>query len=171
MFLVGQVLKPQVIRGEVKVEIITSFPEHFTTLKELNVKSGEKWQAFSIERARVSNRFAFIKFAAINSIEEAERFRYKELYIPEAELPELEEAAFYFHDLLGLSVYNQKGILLGKISDIENYTANDVYKIDSVDGKTLLIPAIKSVIKEVNIAESKMVIDEIEGLFDQRSLI
>ncbi len=154
------------LKGEVKVKIITSFPEHLTALKELNIKTGNSWQAFPVERARINNRFAFIKFAGINLIEEAEWFRDKELFIPETELTALDKDSFYVHELIGLSVYNTSGKLIGKIMDVESYASNDVYIIKSVSGDKLQLPAVKSIIKEVDITAEKIVIEELEGLFD-----
>ncbi|MHB2150923.1 ribosome maturation factor RimM [Calditrichota bacterium LG25] len=166
MFVVGKVLKPQGINGSVKVEIITSFPEHFMDLKKVYVQKENKKQAYSIEQVRLSNRFVFIKFAEVNSIEEAETLRNQYLYITGDELMPLGEDEYYIHDLLGLKVFDEAGTYLGVIKDVLTYTANDVYVLHTEDGREVLLPAIKSVVKKVDVQAGVMTIHLMEGLFD-----
>ena len=75
MFVVGKVLKPQGRKGEVKVEVITSFPEHFEKLKTLFVEENRNWKTYPIEYARSTDRFVFIKFIGIDSIDQAEQIK------------------------------------------------------------------------------------------------
>ena len=166
MFVVGKVLKPQGIDGSVKVEIITSFPEHFLDLKQVFIEKENKKQAYSIEHVRLSNRFVFIKFAGVDSIEEAELLRNQYLYIEEQELVPLKKDEYYVHELLGLKVFDEQGNYLGVIRDVWSYTANDVYVVKNEQGGELLLPAIKSVIKKVDRQAGKMIIHLMEGLAD-----
>lgn len=166
MYLVGKILKPKGLKGEVKVEIITSFPEHFTSLEQLYIMVNNEYKAYAVTKARVSGKFVFIKFTDIDLIEQAELLRNKELYIPESELMELSEGEFYIHQLIGVEVFDLAGTLLGEIVEVENYSASDIYVLKMADGSTKLIPAIKSVVKEVDISGNKMTIDVIDGLFE-----
>ncbi len=166
MFIVGKVLKPQGINGSVKVEIITSFPEHFLDLKQVYVQSENNKQAYSIEHVRLSNRFVFIKFAEVNSIEEAEALRNQYLYITADDLMPLGPDEYYIHDLVGLKVYDEQGTFRGIVRDVLTYSANDVYVIETEEGKEVLIPAIKSVIKKVDRQAGTLTIHMMEGLFD-----
>jgi len=166
MFVVGKVLKPQGIDGSVKVEIITSFPEHFLDLKQVFILKENTKQAYSIEHVRLSNRFVFIKFAGVNSIEQAEALRNQYLYIEEKDLTPLGEDEYYVHDLLGLKVFDEQGNYHGIISDVWSYTANDVYVVKTETGAELLLPAIKSVIKKIDRKAGKMIIHLMEGLTD-----
>ena len=170
MYLVGKVLKPQGIKGEIKAEIITSFPEHFTKLTQLYINEDARWQAWSVESVRLTGRFVYIKFTGIRTRNEAEKLRNRELYIEKSELLPLEKDAFYIHDLIGLDVLDEAGRRLGSIEEVENYPANDVYVMRGTDGGEYLIPAVKDVVLQIDLQARKMIIREIEGLFDRRSL-
>lgn len=166
MYIIGKVLKPQGIKGEIKAEIITSFPGHFAELKQVHVKTDEKWQAYSIVYTRISNRFVFIKFEELNSIAEAEKLRNRFLYIPRSELTLLQDDEYYIHDLIGCSVYDENERLIGNITDVEEYSGNDVYLIKNSTDQEFRIPAIEQVIKEIDISRKKVMIHVIEGLLD-----
>ena len=166
MYLVGKVLKPQGIKGEVKVEIITSFPEHFSELEHLYIQIEKNWQTYSINSLRLTDKFVFIKFKDIYSIEDTEILRNKELYIPKEELKKLADDEYFIHDLSGIRVYNEQGTFRGEICRVETYTSNDVYILKMTSGKERFIPAIKDVVKKIDIGGNKMIIHEMEGLFD-----
>jgi 16S rRNA processing protein RimM len=166
MFLIGKVLKPRGVRGEVKVEVITSFPEHFTALKELYLKKGKSWKVEKIEKAQIYSRFVYLKFRNFNSIEEAEPLRNCELYIPEEELTSLKEGEYYVHDLIGIGVFSEAGEWLGTVKNVETYAANDVYTVESENGGEFMIPAVSEFVIRIDIAEKKMVVREVEGLLN-----
>ncbi len=165
MYVIGKIIKPQGIKGELKAEIITSFPERFTGLKKVYINKKES-QAYSIESVRLSDRFVFIKLKNINTCDEAEKLRNEYLYIPQDELMDLEKDEYYIHDLLGIKIYDEQNILLGELVDVESISSNDVYTMKSVDGREFLIPAIKDVIMEVDIAKKTMKIRSLEGLLE-----
>ncbi|MGD9897971.1 MAG: ribosome maturation factor RimM [Calditrichaceae bacterium] len=165
MYVIGKFIKPQGIKGELKAEIITSFPERFTGLKKVYINEKES-QAYSIESVRLSDRFVFIKLKDINTREEAESLRNEYLYIPDDELKDLDEDEYYIHDLLGIKIYDEQDVLLGELIDVESISSNDIYTMKSVDGREFMIPAIKDVILEVDITKKTMKIRNLEGLLD-----
>ncbi len=167
MFVVGKILKPHGIKGSVKAEVITSFPEHFLELKTVFIEQENQKQAYSIEEARLSDRFVFIKFSEINSVEQAETLRNKYIFITADQLTPLQEDEYYIHDLIGLTVVDEEGRMLGQISDVWSYLANDVYVLQTPDKKEKLIPAIKSVVKAVNLKERTMTVHVLEGMLDE----
>ena len=166
MFVVGKILKPQGLKGEVKVDIITSFPAHFAVLDCLFIEKDKKWQTYFIDSVRLSNKFVFIKFSNINSVDEAVALKNKLLYIPKNELTELSENEFYIHDLIGIKVYDKQETLLGEIIDVETYSSNDVYILKTLNGDERLIPAIKDVVLKVDAEQKIMLIHVMEGLLD-----
>ena len=166
MYLVGKILKPQGRYGEVKVEIITSFPEHFSSLETLFIKKNDDWLGFSVENVRVLERFAFIKLVGVDSIDQAELFRGEYLFIPEDDLKDLDKNEFFIHDLIGMQVFDESGTLLGKIVDVELLPANDIYTVELLNGSMHAIPAISEVVKIVDIENTKMTIHVLAGLFD-----
>jgi len=166
MYIIGKVLKPQGTKGEVKVEIITSFPEHFVSLDSVYFEENKNYQAYSIESTRTTDRFVFLKFENIDSIDQAEKLRNKYCYIREDELSELTKDEYYIHDLIGMQVFDEAGNRIGEISEVESYPANDVYVVSSPEGVQLNFPAIQEVIKSVDKKENKMTIHILDGLFD-----
>ncbi len=166
MYLVGKVLRPRGLKGEVKVEIVTSFPEHFKKLKALLVKTDKVSQTFELSQAKLANGYVYLKFKNIHSAEEAERLRNAELYIEQDQLTELSETEYYIHDLLGIDVFDEAEHLIGELIEVESYPSSDVYIVKAPDGKCHMIPAIKDVVKQVDIKSGRMTIQAMEGLLE-----
>jgi 16S rRNA processing protein RimM len=165
MYIVGKILKPQGIKGEVKVEIITSFPEHFEKLTTVFIEN-ETFQTYLIEHLRMSDRFVFIKFEGVDSRNDAGLLRNKYIYIPEDELTELNADEFYIHDLIGMKVYNENASLLGEISKVETFSSSDIYIVKDLKGNEYMIPAVKDIIKSIDLEKKQMIIRQIDGLLD-----
>jgi len=163
MFVVGKIAKPQGVKGEIKAEIITSFPEHFEHLSNIYIKQ-DGFVKFEIEKTRLSKNFVFIKFREIKSRNDAENLRNKYLYIPDEELFPLDDDEFYHHQLIGLKVYDQHNSYLGVVKDIETYPVNDILNIESENKITYLIPVVKDFIKEVDVKSQKVTVQVVEGL-------
>lgn len=166
MYIIGKVLKPKGLKGEVKVEIITSFPDHFETLHTVYRNENDQWIPLRIREARREGAFVFIRFDRVESIEQAEELRNEYLYIPEEELTPLAEDEYYIHDLIGMLVVDEQRNRIGELVQVDAYAGNDVYVIKAPDGKEFLIPAIKDVVKKVDVANKTMIIHRMEGLID-----
>ena len=166
MYIIGKILKPQGRHGEVKAEIITSFPEHFCKLGAVFIKEAEDWLCYSVDGLRLTEKFVFVKLTGIDSIDHAEKLRGKYLYISKNDLQDLSDNEYYIHDLIGMQVYDQKNILLGELIDVEQLPANDVYTIKLLNGNLHAIPAISDVIKLVDVEQNKMIIQVLDGLFE-----
>ena len=106
-----------------------------------------------------------ISFRGVWNRDQAEVLRGKKIYLPVSQLPELEEGEYYYYQLIGLQVIDVHGEVLGKLTEIISTGSNDVYVVKKRDTE-VLIPALESVIKEVNLHEKKMVVDIPEGLMD-----
>ena len=105
------------------------------------------------------------KISGVDTIEQAEKLRGKYIYIDEKNLDKLEEDNYYIKDLLGLDIINIKdNSLFGKLEYIYNTGANDVYEVLTQDNKKVYLPAIKQVIKKVDIKNKKIFVDIMEGL-------
>ncbi len=166
MYLVGKVLKPRGLSGELKVSIITSFPNHFKQLQTLFIQNERQWLPYHIEQVRFSDKFVYLRFAGIQTVEQAALLRNKELYIRAEHLQKLKEGEYYIHDLIGLPVFNEENQLLGSITDVENFGGNDVYELELTNGERHLIPAIRDVVKAIDIENKRMTIHVMEGLLE-----
>ena len=163
MYAVGKILKPQGIKGEVKVQILTSFPEHILELKQIYTNASE---LLHVEGSRLFKNFAYIKFSEISSVEQADLYRNKELVIHEKELKTLDQDEFYHHDLTNMKVYDEQRNNLGKVVAVESYPANDVIIMQDNHGNEKMIPLVKNFIKEVNIKLKEITIHLVDGLLD-----
>lgn len=166
MYIVGKIIKPQGRHGEVKAEIITSFPEHFHSLSTLFINNSDKWVGLKIDNVRISEKFVFLKFAGVDTIDQAGQLRGEYLCIPRENLENLSEDEHYIHDLIGMQVVDENNALLGEIVDVEILPANDIYMVKLLNGNLHAIPAISEVIKLVDTNSNKMTIHVLAGLFD-----
>ena len=159
--IVGRILAPWGIRGEVKVEVLTDFPERFAPQKVLYLNA----RPLEIESCRPHKQHLVVKLATIDSVEDTEKLRGQDLTIPSSELSRLPEGQYYTFQLIGLKVLTTDGEHLGQIADIMTTASNDVYIVKGKRGE-ILIPAIEDVVKSIDLEEGKMVIEAIEGLLD-----
>lgn len=159
--LIGEIVAPQGLKGEVKVYPHTDFPERFRELQQigmqLNVKQPIK--IVTIQQVRVQERKIVLKLENIDSIDAAEALRGIRLYIPRSWAVELTDGEYYHHQLIGLQVITTDGDILGPIIEIWPTGANDVYETTLA-----MIPATKEFIREINLTEGRMVVQSIPGL-------
>ncbi len=164
---IGQIVTTHGIVGEVRVKPWCDSPELLCQFDRLFFDRGRK--EVRIERARVHKNIVVMKLEGINTMDDAIGLRNKILFANRDDF-ELEEGTYFIQDLLGLEVYDiDSGVCYGKISDVTQTGANDVYHIANEAGKTVLIPAIPDVILETDLDGGKMVIRPLKGLFDDEN--
>ena len=159
---IGQIVNTHGLRGDVKVMPWCDDPEIFHELAYVLI-DGEEYE---IQKSSLHKNAVLLKLKGIDHINDAENYRNKVLTIPREELGELPEGTYYICDLLGCSVETVDGRLLGKICDIIKTGSNDVYVVEDITKKQVLIPVIDEVIKSVSIAEKRIVIEPLKGLID-----
>ena len=138
-------------------------PDFFCQLKKVYLQEGK--QCLEV-RSRVHKHIAIMKVKGIDTIEEAERLRNKVLYMDRNDV-QLEEGAYFIQDLIGMAVYDvDNGTLYGKVTDVMQTGANDVYQITADDGKNYLIPVIDEVVITISVDEEKIFIRPLKGIFD-----
>ncbi|MDZ7267031.1 MAG: ribosome maturation factor RimM [candidate division KSB1 bacterium] len=164
---IGVIVRPHGLHGMVKVLPETDDPERFRRLAAVELRlQGRSLGTFRLERVIVESRGVRIKFHQFDSLAAVEPLRGAEIVIArEACLP-TREHEYYAFELLGLPVYTSAGRLVGTLSDIVPYPANDVWVVRDAERREWLIPAISSVIKSVELAVPRIVIEPLEGLLD-----
>ncbi len=162
--IVGRVLAPWGRRGEVRVEILTDFPERFSQLEEVLV--GDERVPYRLEAARLQRGYAILKLFGVDATEEAEALRGALLYIPVSEAMPLEAGQYYQYQILGLDVWTVAGRHLGRVSEILETGANDVYVVRQ-DGREVLIPAVADVVQEVDLERQRLVVTLPPGLLEE----
>jgi 16S rRNA processing protein RimM len=162
--IIGEVLKPQGIRGELKVKTFTDFPEDVKAFKTLYIDG----VAYKILSFRVDgDGFAYVGLRGVMDRNTAELYRGKKIEGDRDDAPALEEGQYYIVDVLGLSCETEEDGVLGVVTDISNLSS-DIYTIEKA-GKKILFPAVKGVVKKVDIANKKLIIDK--TIFDEIAVL
>lgn len=161
---IGQIVNTFGIKGMVKVNPFTDNIRRFDRLKKVYIGKNNEKKEIEIEEVKYHKNMVLIKFKGINNPDEANLLRNKYLYVDRNDEEPLEEGTYYIVDMLGLDVYTDENKLLGTLDDIYNTGSNDIYVVKNELGKQILLPAIKDVIKEVNLEEKKMIVHLIPGL-------
>ena len=160
---VGKIVSVFGIKGEVKVQPWCDTPQFICDFDTLYYKSGTP---VVVERSRVQKNMVVMKIEGTDTVEDAQKLRNRVLYIDRDDV-ELDEGCFFVQDLIGLTVIESKdGKVYGRLSDVSETGANDVYHIKDEDGREYLIPAIPDVIDSVDIEGGVMKITALDGLFD-----
>ena len=161
---IGKIASAHGLKGEVK---ILPWCDDVTVLMAVkNLYVGNKTDKRKVEGAKQFKGMAILKLEGVNDIDEANKLRGKIVYASRDEIVK-DEDAFFIVDLIGMDVVDaDSGYEYGKITDVSETGANDVYHITK-DGKTTLIPAIPLVVKNISLEENKMLITPLEGLFDE----
>jgi 16S rRNA processing protein RimM len=168
MFNVGKVVNTHGIAGEVRVVRITDFDERFEPGQELYwfQEENSKPQKLIIQTHRQHKTFDLLTFQGYTTINQVEGLKGGVLKVREDQLGELEEDEFYYHEIIGCSVETTEGEILGKVKEILSPGANDVWVVQRVKQKDLLLPYIEDVVKHIDVDEKKIVIEPMEGLLD-----
>ncbi len=153
--IIGEVLKPQGIRGELKVKTFTDFPEDVKKFGTVYIED----KPYKILSFRVGpDGAAYVGLRGIPDRNAAELFRGKKLEGDREDAPPLEEGRHYIVDILGLSCETEEGEFLGVVKQIVNLSS-DVYTLEK-DGKNILFPSVNNVIVKVDIEGGKIVVNK-----------
>jgi len=159
---VGRVARPHGVRGALVVDAVS---DRIRTLaRGLDVYLGAKKAKFTIEDIHQHKKRYLMKLEGSSDRDQAEQWRDAEVFITLEELPPLEEGIYYYWQILDLSVRSTEGEHLGSITEILETGANDVYLIQTPEGDELLLPAIKDVVKSVDLEKGEMIVALLPGL-------
>ena len=154
--VIGKLGAPHGIRGELRVIPLTDFPERFENLKQVYVEDA----LLDIESVKYHKQFVIIKFKQCPVREEAARLTGMLIYIDKKDAVPLEEGEYYTFDIIGLEVFDVDGNTLGNVTEVLKTGSNDVYVVSQKgQAKQLLVPALKAVVREIDIEKGRMVVD------------
>lgn len=160
----GKIVGTHGIRGEVRIEPWCDSPEFLCTFKKLYID--ENGQSFIEVKSRPHKNIALAKIKGVDTIEAAERYRGKIVYINRSDIV-LDEGVNFVQDLIGLEVKDSdSGKIYGKITDVLRTGANDVYEITDSDNKKYLAPVIDEVVVSIDIDGGFVLIRPMKGIFD-----
>lgn len=164
---VAKIVNTHGVRGEVKAVPLSDFADRYSSLKEVYIERNNLYQECSVEGIRWNNKHLLIKLEGIENPEQAALLKNKYLEINLEDTVPLPEDNYYLFEIIGLSVVDTDGNYLGDVKDILQTSANDVYIVKKENGKELLIPALKKVVKLVDLMNKKMVVELPPGLLDE----
>ena len=159
---IGKITSIHGVRGECNAEPWCDSPSVLCRIKKLYSKGGTV--CYDIERARPKGNMVILKIKGIDTAEAAQAMRNTVLYADRTDI-KLPEGSYFIADLIGLEAVTEQGELLGKITDVLETGANDVYEITNGD-KKYYIPAIPSVVLKTDVDGGRMTVFPMEGLFD-----
>lgn len=156
---VGKIVNAVGLKGEVKVYNYSDSSEIYETTPQMY--AGD--ELLTIENVRVQKNMVILKLQGIDDRSAAEAARGRELFITENDLPELEEGEYYVRDLIGMTV-KENGEVLGKVTDVLQNTAQDVFEVERDGGRQLLIPRVDEFILDIDIKTRQIQVKLPEGL-------
>lgn len=160
----GKITGTHGLKGEVRVQPWADSPEFLAEFNELYLDRGAK--KIEITSSRVHKNMLIMKIKGIDSIEQADRLKNKVIYMNRDDV-ELEEGAYFIQDLIGLDVIDDDtGERIGRLVDVSETGANDVYHVKTDDGREYLIPVIPDVVRDISPEDGYVKIFRMKGLFD-----
>jgi 16S rRNA processing protein RimM len=160
-FLVlGKLRRAHGVSGEIPLEVYTHLLE--LLVPERVVFIGDNHQPFTIENTRWKQDLLLIKFHNISDRTTVSELTNQLVYIKTDQLPPLNEGEFYYHQLIGIHVYEEDGAYLGVLTEILETGANDVYLVKNESGEEILIPATEEMILEIRPDQEKMIVGRME---------
>ena len=153
---IGKIVKPQGVRGEVKVQLFSSANMGLSNLKKAYIDNmGQK----AIKSIRVHDGFAYILFDGIASREQAEQMRSFEVSVEESDIAIKEENTFFINDIIDSQVVDEKNNPVGKLVDVEQYGAADVWLLEA-DGRIYSFPYVDTIVLSVLPKQKLVVVDK-----------
>jgi 16S rRNA processing protein RimM len=156
---IGKCIKPHGLNGELRVKAITDFPERFEQTENVFAhQQKDPVRPLSIVGVRENHGGFLIKFAGVDSLEEAEKLRGFFLSVPDDELVELEEDEYWHWQLEGLKAVSPEGREIGVLSEVVESPAHDLYLIQTPDGQTHWVPAVRQYVPEIDLEKKQVVV-------------
>jgi 16S rRNA processing protein RimM len=166
--VVGRVLRPHGLRGELVVEVLSDAPDRFAPGAEVaagDPDSGGELRPLEVSSARLHQGRLLLRFVGVDDRDAAEPLRGSLLTIPLEAARELGPDEFWRHQLVGLAVVDAEGNDRGVVSDVLPGAAHDLLEVRRPDGVTALVPAVAALV-EVELDAGRLVVQPLPGLLD-----
>lgn len=163
---VGVIASTHGLKGEVKVFPTTDDPERFRDLKQVFLDTGNEYKSLNVAGVKFFKNQVILRFREFNDINEIEQYKGKDLLVTRDQAVPLKENENFITDLIDMEVYTDEDKHLGILTDVLQTGANDVYVVETDEGKEVLLPAIPSCILEVNVEAARMTVHILEGLLE-----
>ena len=162
-FEIGHIDNTHALKGEMKVRNYSDNPKKFEELKSVLILMNGSYEEYEIENVRYQKDIVLLKLKTVDTIEQAEKLKGHSIFINRSEAKQLKQGEHYIADLIGSEVY-ENDTLLGVVDDIFKAGGADVYVVKQKGKDDLLLPALSSVILDINVEEKKIKVAIPEGL-------
>jgi 16S rRNA processing protein RimM len=162
---VGKILKAHGVRGETLVLVLTEVPERFAAGSVLHLEDGSR--DLTVSSSRTHHGRLIVSFEGVTDRDQAEALRGKLLIVRRSELGDLPEGRWWPHQIEGCEVITESGRTLGRVSEVLDLPANDVWVARDAAGKETLIPVIDDVLVTVDVDQKRILIRDVPGLTDE----
>jgi len=162
--VIGRVLGPVGVSGEVRGQILTDFPDRFLQLQTVHL--GDNLRPYHVQSARLEPNTVLLKLAGIDDAVTGRALADQDIQIPIDQAVELPPDTYYWHEIVGLEVWTTTGRRLGTVSEVLRTGSNDVYVVGQ-GAHEMLIPAIAEVVCSIDLPNHRMTINLIPGLESQ----
>ena len=167
---VGVIAKVFGVKGEVKIHSYSRSLEEFEELESALVGKSEKSVVgMTIEHVTARGNDIYIKFQDVSDRNASELLIGHFLFVEETKRKRLEPGEFFVDDVIGVTVFDLHKKRLGVLIDVVQYAAQDMY-IVKTGGGDVMVPAVRSIVREVDVKRRTMIIDPPEGLFDDEAV-
>ena len=161
--LVGTIQGAKGMEGEMKVSLVTAHPSHLAGLESVYLKIADfESILYTIDKAKWDASKFTLKLHGVDDRNTAEALRGAKILIPEEAAYKVGEDEYFIEDLIGMNVVDKSGANLGRVTEVLNYPAHDVYVVSNGDNE-ILIPAVHEYVQEVNMNTGTIMITTIEG--------
>lgn len=166
LIAIGRITKSVGIRGELKIFPLTDDPQRYYDLHSVWVGEDEQSaQEKQIQSCRLQPNAVYLYLQGISDRDSSDRFRGKFVFIPQELKIKPPPGKHFIHDIIGLEVKTEEGVLIGVVKDVQHYPAQDIW-IVKTQSKEILIPAVKEFIRRVDLKQGHIIIRSMEGLID-----
>ena len=164
-FYLGKILKPHGFQGRVSVFLDTDDPDNYMETKVIYLDINGAPVPYFVDEIKIFNNKATILFQDITTEEQAEKLLKKDMYLPLDELPKLSGNKFYYHEIVGMAIIDEKNESIGVVSEVLEYSSQAIIQT-FVQGKEVLIPISDEIIKTVDRQNQRLHIQLPEGLLE-----
>ncbi|MBP5312463.1 MAG: 16S rRNA processing protein RimM [Clostridia bacterium] len=148
---IGKIVNVHGVHGEVKVLPDTDDVNRFRKLKSVLLLAGDVRRRVEVKGVKFTNKFVVLKLEGVDDRDQADRMRGIELQVERKDAIKLPEGRYFIGDLIGCLVLEDDGNELGRITDVFLGVGNDIYNVETPEGKTILIPVLPDVVLDVDV--------------------
>lgn len=162
--IIGKIVSTQGNKGEVKVTPLTDSIDRFNKLTDVHIRKENNKKLLKVSNLKIKKNAVILKLEDIENIEKAKMIVGSFLEVKISNAVKLPKDTYFIFDIIGLEVYTNKNELLGKVDNIISTGSNDVYVVKNKNKQEILIPAIREVIKNIDLEKKRVTINMIDGL-------